>query len=191
MPGLHNMQNALAAISIATELNVDDAAIIKSLAEFKGVARRFQLNGEITLAQGLVTLVDDYGHHPREVAATLAALKQAWPEKRSVVVFQPHRYSRTRDLFEDFVSTLSTVDVLILLEVYPAGESPITGADGRALSRAIRIRGQVDPVFVENQEDLAQILVGIIQPGDVLLTMGAGNVGHIATQLPQQLQAMV
>ena len=191
MPGLHNMQNALAAISIATELNVDDAAIIKSMAEFKGVARRFQLNGEITLAQGLVTLVDDYGHHPREVAATLAALKQAWPEKRSVVVFQPHRYSRTRDLFEDFVSTLSTVDVLILLEVYPAGESPITGADGRALSRAIRIRGQVDPVFVENQEDLAQILVGIIQPGDVLLTMGAGNVGHIATQLPQQLQAMV
>ncbi|OQK17142.1 UDP-N-acetylmuramate--alanine ligase [Methyloprofundus sedimenti] len=187
MPGLHNMQNALAAITIATELNVDDAAIIKSLAEFKGVGRRFQLNGEITINQGTLTLVDDYGHHPREVAATLEALKQAWPDKRSVVVFQPHRYSRTRDLFEDFVNVLSTVDVLILLDVYAAGEESIRGADGRALSSAIRMRGQVNPVFVENSEDLAQILIGIIQPGDVLLTMGAGNVGHIATQLPQQL----
>lgn len=187
MPGLHNMQNALAAITIATELNVDDAAIIKSLAEFKGVGRRFQVNGEITINQGTLTLVDDYGHHPREVAATLEALKQAWPDKRSVVVFQPHRYSRTRDLFEDFVNVLSTVDVLILLDVYAAGEESIRGADGRALSSAIRMRGQVNPVFVENSEDLAQILIGIIQPGDVLLTMGAGNVGHIATQLPQQL----
>ena len=191
MPGLHNMLNALAAITIATELQVADVAIIKSLAEFKGVGRRFQLNGELALQQGMVTLVDDYGHHPREVAATLEALKQAWPEKRSIVVFQPHRYSRTRDLFEDFVNALSAVDVLILLEVYPAGEEPITGADGRALSRAIRIRGQVDPVFVENIEDLAQILVGIIQPDDVLLTMGAGNVGHIATQLPQQLAELL
>lgn len=187
MPGLHNMLNALAAIAIATELNVDDVAIIKSLTDFKGVGRRFQLNGEIAIPQGTLTLVDDYGHHPREVTATLEALRQAWPKKRSVVVFQPHRYSRTRDLFEDFVNALSAVDVLILLEVYPAGEEPITGADGRALSRAIRIRGQVDPVFVENIEDLAQILVGIVQPNDVLLTMGAGNVGHIATQLPLQL----
>ena len=187
MPGLHNMQNALAAITIATELNVDDAAIIKSLAEFKGVGRRFQVNGEITLNRGTLTLVDDYGHHPREVAATLEALKQAWPDKRSVVVFQPHRYSRTRDLFEDFVNVLSTVDVLILLDVYAAGEESIRGADGRALSSAIRVRGQVNPVFVENSKDLAQILIGIIQPGDVLLTMGAGNVGHIASQLPQQL----
>ncbi|NOR80668.1 MAG: UDP-N-acetylmuramate--L-alanine ligase [Methyloprofundus sp.] len=191
MPGLHNMLNALAAITIATELNVEDVAIIKSLAEFKGVGRRFQLNGELALQQGSLTLVDDYGHHPREITATLEALKQAWPEKRSVVVFQPHRYSRTRDLFEDFVNALSTVDVLILLEVYPAGEEPINGADGRALSRAIRIRGQVGPVFVENIEDLAQILVGIIQPDDVLLTMGAGNVGHIATQLPQQLAELI
>jgi len=187
MPGLHNMQNALAAITIATELNVPDAAIIKSLAEFKGVGRRFQVNGEITLNQGTLTLVDDYGHHPREVEATLEALKQAWPDKRSVVVFQPHRYSRTRDLFEDFVKVLSTVDVLILLDVYAAGEEPIRSADGRALSSAIRVRGQVNPVFVENSEDLAGILIGIIQPDDVLLTMGAGNVGHIATQLPQQL----
>ena len=191
MPGWHNMQNALAAITIATELNVDDAAIIKSLAEFKGVGRRFQVNGEIPLKQGTLTLVDDYGHHPREVEATLEALQQAWPEKRSVVVFQPHRYSRTRDLFEDFVKVLSTVDVLILLDVYPAGEEPIQGADGRALSSAIRARAQVNPVFVENSEDLAEILVGIIRADDVLLTMGAGNVGHIAAQLPQQLVELI
>jgi UDP-N-acetylmuramate--alanine ligase len=191
MPGWHNMLNALAAITIATELNVDDAAIIKSLAEFKGVGRRFQVNGEIPLRQGKLILVDDYGHHPREVAATLEALKQAWPEKRSVVVFQPHRYSRTRDLFEDFVKVLSTVDVLILLDVYPAGEEPIRGADGRALSSAIRARAQVNPVFVENCDDLAEILVGIIQPSDVLLTMGAGNVGQIAAQLPQQLEELL
>lgn len=191
MPGWHNMLNALAAITIATELNVTDAAIIKSLAEFKGVGRRFQVNAEIAFKQGALTLVDDYGHHPREVAATLEALKQAWPEKRSVVVFQPHRYSRTRDLFEDFVSVLSTVDVLILLDVYPAGEELIHGADGRALSSAIRARAQVNPVFVENIEDLAEILFGIVQPGDVLLTMGAGNVGHIAAQLPQQLVELI
>jgi len=191
MPGWHNMLNALAAITIATELNVQDAAIIKSLAEFKGVGRRFQVNGEIPFKQGVLTLVDDYGHHPREITATLEALQQAWPDKRSVVVFQPHRYSRTRDLFEDFVNVLSTVDVLILLDVYPAGEEPIRGADGRALSSAIRARAQVNPVFVENIEDLAEILVGIIQPGDVLLTMGAGNVGHIASQLPQQLVELI
>lgn len=187
MPGWHNMLNALAAITIATELNVADDAIIKSLSEFKGVGRRFQVNGEIAFKQGALTLVDDYGHHPREIAATLEALKQTWPEKRSVVVFQPHRYSRTHDLFEDFVNVLSTVDVLILLDVYSAGEEPIHGADGRALSSAIRARAQVNPVFVENIEDLAVILLGIVQPGDVLLTMGAGNVGHIAAQLPQQL----
>ena len=191
MPGLHNMLNALAAITVATELNVSDEAIQKSLVEFKGVGRRFQLNGEIALPKGTLTLVDDYGHHPREVAATLAALKQAWPDKRAIVVFQPHRYSRTRDLFEDFVSILSTVDVLILLEVYSAGEETVTGADGRALSRAIRIRGQVDPVFVEQTEELAEILAGIVRPNDVLLTMGAGNVGHIATHLPGELRQLI
>lgn len=191
MPGWHNMLNALAAITIATELDVADAAIIKSLAEFKGVGRRFQVNGELALGQGTLTLVDDYGHHPREIAATLEALKQAWPEKRSVVVFQPHRYSRTRDLFEDFVNILSTVDVLVLLDVYPAGEEPIVGADGRALIGAVRARGQVAPVFVENIDDLAHILVGIIKPNDVLLTMGAGNVGHIAAQLPQELTELL
>ncbi len=187
MPGWHNMLNALAAISVATRLAVDDDAIIKSLGAFKGVGRRFQLNGDIAIEGGKITLVDDYGHHPRELAATLEALHQAWPDRRSVIVFQPHRYTRTRDLFEDFVQVLSTVDVLILMDVYSAGETMIAGADGRALSRAIRMRGQVDPVFVENWQELPQILAGIVKADDVILTMGAGNVGHIAAQLPELL----
>ncbi|MGJ0430333.1 UDP-N-acetylmuramate--L-alanine ligase [Methylobacter sp.] len=187
MPGWHNMLNALAAISIATHLNVDDEAIINSLGAFKGVGRRFQIQGDLEMTGGKLTFVDDYGHHPREIAATLEALRQAWPDRRSVVIFQPHRYTRTRDLFEDFVKVLSTVDVLILMDVYAAGETVIPGADGRALSRAIRLRGQVDPVFVEDWEDLPQILAGIVKPDDVILTMGAGNVGQVATQLPQLL----
>ncbi|MBF6647123.1 UDP-N-acetylmuramate--L-alanine ligase [Methylobacter sp. BlB1] len=187
MPGWHNMLNALAAISIATHLNVDDEAIINSLGAFKGVGRRFQIQGDLEIAGGQLTFVDDYGHHPREIAATLEALRQAWPDRRSIVIFQPHRYTRTRDLFEDFVKVLSTVDVLILMDVYAAGEAVIPGADGRALSRAIRLRGQVDPVFVEDWEDLPQILAGIVKPDDVILTMGAGNVGQVATQLPQLL----
>ena len=187
LPGWHNMLNALAATTIATALGVDDAAIVKSLAEFKGVGRRFQINGDVDFAGGKLTLVDDYGHHPRELAATLEALRQAWPDRRKVVVFQPHRYTRTRDLFEDFVEVLSSVDVLILLDVYSAGETPITGADGKALSRSIRVRGQVDPVFVQNREDLATILAGIVEKDDVILTMGAGNVGQIAAELPQKL----
>ena len=191
LPGWHNMLNSLAAIAIATALGVDDAAIIKSLAEFNGVGRRFQINGDLNLDGGKLTLVDDYGHHPRELAATLEALRQAWPERRKVVVFQPHRYTRTRDLFEDFVEVLSSVDVLILLDVYSAGEAPITGADGKALSRSIRIRGQVDPVFVQNREDLATILAGIVEAEDVVLTMGAGNVGQIAAELPQKLQESI
>ncbi|MCQ8129385.1 UDP-N-acetylmuramate--L-alanine ligase [Methylomonas rivi] len=188
LPGWHNMLNALAAITIATSLGVDDAAIIKSLAEFTGVGRRFQINGDLEFAGGKLTLVDDYGHHPRELAATLEALRQAWPERRKVVVFQPHRYTRTRDLFEDFVEVLSSVDVLILLDVYSAGEAPINGADGKALSRSIRVRGQVDPVFVQNRDDLPTLLAGIVQADDVILTMGAGNVGQIAAELPQKLQ---
>jgi len=189
MPGWHNMLNSLAAIAIATRLNVDDAAIVKSLGAFKGVGRRFQINGDIDFDGGKLTLVDDYGHHPKEIAATLEALRQAWPERRSVVIFQPHRYTRTRDLFEDFVHVLSTVNVLILLEVYSAGEAPIPGSDGRALSRAIRVRGQVDPVFVDDLEELPTILARIAKANDVILTMGAGNVGHIAQQLPQLLTA--
>jgi UDP-N-acetylmuramate--alanine ligase len=187
MPGWHNMLNSLAAISVATKLGIADSAIIASLGAFKGVGRRFQIHGDLELKLGRLTLVDDYGHHPREIAATLEALRQAWPERRSIVIFQPHRYTRTRDLFEDFVQVLSTVDVLILMDVYSAGEARIPGADGRALSRAIRIRGQVDPVFVENWEELPQILAGIAKDDDVILTMGAGNVGQIATQLPQLL----
>ncbi len=187
MPGWHNMLNALAAIAVATKLEVADEAIIKSLASFRGVGRRFQINGDLPFSNGKLTFVDDYGHHPREIAATLEALRQAWPDRRSVIVFQPHRYSRTRDLFEDFVHVLSTVDVLILMDVYSAGESIIPGADGRALSRAIRVRGKVDPVFVEDREELAPILAGIVKEDDVILTVGAGNVGQIAMQLPELL----
>jgi len=188
LPGWHNMLNALAAISVATRLGIDDSAIVSSLRAFKGVGRRFQINGTIELAAGKLTLIDDYGHHPREIAATLEALRQAWPDRREVLVFQPHRYTRTRDLFEDFVHVLSTVDVLILLDVYAAGEALIHGADGRALSRAIRNRGKVDPIFVENWEELADVLAGIVKPNDVIMTMGAGNVGQIAAQLPSLLQ---
>jgi UDP-N-acetylmuramate--alanine ligase len=187
MPGWHNMLNALASIAIATRLDVDDQAITKSLESFKGIGRRFQLNGELALEDGHISLVDDYGHHPREVAATLEAMQQAWPDRRKVVVFQPHRYTRTRDLFEDFVEVLSTVDFLILLDIYTAGEDEIAGANGQALSRAIRMRGQVNPVFVKDHSELANILAGILQPDDVLLTMGAGNVGQIAAELPKQL----
>lgn len=187
MPGWHNMLNSLAAIAVASKLSVADTAIIKSLGAFKGVGRRFQLQGDVAIGDGKLTLVDDYGHHPREIAATLEALKQAWPDRRSVIVFQPHRYTRTRDLFEDFAAVLSGVAVLILMEVYSAGEAPIAGADGRALSRAIRLRGQVEPIFLENWQELPNVLASIVKADDVVLTMGAGNVGQIASQLPQTL----
>ena len=187
IPGWHNMLNSLASIAIATRLGVDDTAIINSLATFKGVGRRFQQHGDINITGGKITLVDDYGHHPRECAATLEALKQAFPDRRSVIVFQPHRYTRTRDLFEDFAHVLSSVDVLILMEVYSAGEAPIAGADGRALSRAIRLRGQVEPIFVEDWQTLPQVLASVVKADDVVLTMGAGNVGQIANQLPTTL----
>jgi UDP-N-acetylmuramate--alanine ligase len=143
----------------------------------------------VACAGGAITLVDDYGHHPREIAATLEAAKQAWPERRLVIVFQPHRYSRTRDLFEDFVDVLSSVDVLVLLDVYSAGETVIPGADGKALSRAIRMRGKVEPVFVQNREELPTILAALVRADDVVMTVGAGNVGQIAAELPQSLTA--
>jgi UDP-N-acetylmuramate--alanine ligase len=187
MPGWHNMLNSLAAIAVATKLGVDDYAIQRSLNAFKGVGRRFQIQGDFPVKNGVVTFVDDYGHHPRELAATLEALKQAYAPRRSIVIFQPHRYTRTRDLFEDFVQVLAEVDVLVLMEVYSAGEQVIAGADGRTLSRAIRLRGRVDPIFVEHWEDLPKLLAGIVHENDVILTMGAGNVGQIATQLPQLL----
>ena len=190
LPGHHNVLNALAAIAIATELEVDDAAIQHALESFQGIGRRFQVYGELATPRGQVLLVDDYGHHPREVAATLAAVRGGWPERRLVLAFQPHRYSRTRDLFEDFAQVLSEVDVLLVMEVYAAGEEVIPGADGRALCRAIRTRGKVDPIFVESVEQLAEALRGVLRDGDLVLTMGAGDVGAAAQQLPQQLQSV-
>ncbi len=187
MAGHHNVLNALAAIAVAQELAVQDAVIVRALAGFQGIGRRFQINGEVQTAKGKALLIDDYGHHPREVAATLQAIRAGWPGRRLVVAFQPHRYSRTRDLFEDFTMVLSEVDALVLLEVYSAGEEPIAGADGRSLARAIRTRGQVDPVFIENVDDLAHALAGVIQDQDIVLTLGAGNIGMAAAQLVQQL----
>jgi UDP-N-acetylmuramate--alanine ligase len=188
LAGRHNVLNALAAIAVAQELGVDDAAIQRALAGFQGIGRRFQLCGEIATAAGSVLMIDDYGHHPREIAATVQAIRDGWPRRRLVVAFQPHRYSRTRDLFEDFVKTLSEIDVLLLLEVYPAGEEPIAAADGRALSRAIRARGQIDPVFVDTMSDLPAVLRDILHDGDVLLTLGAGDIGAAAAKLPEQLR---
>ncbi|MGZ8215818.1 UDP-N-acetylmuramate--L-alanine ligase [Methylomagnum sp.] len=190
LPGRHNILNSLSVIAVAGELGIDDATIQTALLHFKGIGRRFQVNGEIPLGDGVVTFVDDYGHHPREIAATLDSARQAYPDRRLVMVFQPHRYTRTRDLFEDFVQVLSKTDVLVLLDVYPAGEKPIIGADGRSLSRAIRVRGQIDPVFVEKVSELGDLLPGIVEPGDVVLTLGAGNVGQVALELPQRFAAL-
>jgi len=187
LPGRHNVLNALAAIAVATELGVSDAAIQKALAGFQGIGRRFQMAGEVNTAAGKVLLIDDYAHHPREIAPTLAAVRAGWPGRRLVVVFQPHRYSRTHDLFDDFIQVLSGVDVLVLGEVYAAGETPISGADGRALSRGIRARGQVDPVFVEALDSLPAVLNDLLQDGDVLLTLGAGDIGSVAARLPAEL----
>ncbi len=191
LPGRHNMLNALAAICVATEMGIPDQAITKSLAEFKGIARRFQILGELRLAGGTIVLVDDYGHHPREIAVTIAAARVAWPARRLVLIFQPHRYTRTRDLFEDFVQELSAVDVLILLDIYSAGETPIAGAEGRTLSSAVRLRGQVNPIFVGDPNDLANISSSVLKAGDLLITMGAGNVGQIAAELPAQLATIL
>lgn len=188
MPGQHNVLNALAAIAVAHEVGVADSAIKNALNHFQGIGRRFQIYETVNLSMGAVMHVDDYGHHPREVEATIKAIRQGWPERRLVVAFQPHRYTRTRDLFEDFCMVLSHVDVLVLLEVYAAGEAPIAGADGRSLSRAIRARGQVEPVFVESIDDLPEALIGVLQNGDILLTLGAGSIGTTATQLADLLK---
>jgi UDP-N-acetylmuramate--alanine ligase len=187
MPGRHNVLNALAAITVACELGVEIAAIQQGLASFQGIGRRFQAVDGCMVGQRSVMLVDDYGHHPREIAATLEAVRAGWPERRLVLAFQPHRYSRTHDAFEDFVAVLSQVDVLVLAEVFAAGEAPMAGADGRALSRAIRARGQVDPVFLEQIEDLPRMLDDLVQDGDIVVTMGAGNIGLIAAGLAEDL----
>jgi UDP-N-acetylmuramate--alanine ligase len=185
LPGRHNVLNALAAIAVARELNVDDAAVARALAGFQGIARRSQGYGQLLSPAGHITLMDDYAHHPREIAATVQAARSSWPERRLVVVFQPHRYTRTRDLFEDFSQVLSEVDALVMLDVYPAGETPISGADGRTLCRAIRARGQVDPVFVDKLADLAGMLPGVLADGDVLLVLGAGDIGTLAPELAE------
>jgi UDP-N-acetylmuramate--alanine ligase len=187
LPGRHNVLNALAAIAVATELEIDDAAIQRALAGFQGIDRRLQVLGDVAGEFGRVTLVDDYGHHPTEIAATLEAARQAWPERRIVLVFEPHRYTRTRDLLDDFAQVLSTADALIVAEVYPAGEAPIPGADGKALCRAIRTRGLVEPVLLKSLDDLPQVLAGIARDGDVVLTMGAGSIGAAAHDLPAAL----
>ena len=186
LPGMHNVLNALAAIAVASEVGVPDTAIVKALNEFKGVGRRFQRHGEVALPSGgSFTLVDDYGHHPVEMAATLAAARGAFPERRLVLAFQPHRYTRTRDCFEDFVAVLGAADALILAEVYAAGEAPIVAADGRALARTLRVAGRIDPVFVENIADMPQTILDVARPGDVVITMGAGSIGGVPGKLTQ------
>jgi UDP-N-acetylmuramate--alanine ligase len=195
MPGHHNVLNALATVAVASDEGVDDKAIQRALSGFQGVGRRFQVYGDYLISpvdeqKQEVMLVDDYGHHPSEVEATLQAIRSGWPDKRLVMVFQPHRYSRTSDLYEDFVKVLADVDVLLLMEVYPAGEKPIPGADSRALCRSIRQRGSAEPIFIDGGQNLDEvmanvegILKNILQDGDLLLTQGAGSVGQIATRL--------
>jgi len=187
LPGLHNVRNALAAIAVADELQIADEAVIRALEGFEGIDRRFQSHGEVATNAGKVMLVDDYGHHPTEIAATIAAARSGWPGRRIVLVFQPHRYTRTFDLMDDFATVLSGVDALVLLDVYAAGEAPIAGADGRAMARAVRTRGVIEPVFVESLQDLPKALESIIADGDLVLTMGAGDIGAMATRLPELL----
>ncbi|HWD23009.1 MAG TPA: UDP-N-acetylmuramate--L-alanine ligase [Burkholderiales bacterium] len=184
LPGQHNVLNALAAIAVASELGISDHAILKALAEFHGVGRRFQRYGEVPAAGGgSFTLIDDYGHHPAEMAATLEAARGAFPGRRIVLAFQPHRYTRTRDLFEDFVRVLSSADALLLAEVYPAGEAPIVAADGRSLARAVRVAGAIEPVFVEDIAEMPDAVRRTAQDGDVVLTMGAGSIGNVPAAL--------
>jgi UDP-N-acetylmuramate--alanine ligase len=194
LPGDHNVLNALAAIAVATELNVDDAAIREALAHFTGVGRRFQRLGDVPIASnasnasnasaaGAFTLIDDYGHHPVEMTATLAAARGAFPGRRVVLAFQPHRYTRTRDLFEDFARVLSSADALVLGEVYAAGEAPIVAADGRSLARAVRVAGRIEPVFVEDIDAMPDVLLSVVRDGDVVITMGAGSIGGVPGRL--------
>ncbi len=187
LPGIHNVKNALAAIAVADELRISDKAVVAALEKFEGIDRRFQNLGDVRTKSGTVTIVDDYGHHPTEVAATLAAAKAGYPDRRVVLVFQPHRFSRTRDLMDDFATVLSDADALVLLDVYAAGEEPIAGADGRTMARAIRTRGVVDPVFVEKLDDLTAVLEDVLVDGDLVLTMGAGDIGAYAQSLPELL----
>jgi UDP-N-acetylmuramate--alanine ligase len=185
LPGRHNVLNALAAATLGWHLGVEPFAIARALEHFQGVGRRFHINGELPIDGGKVLLVDDYGHHPRELAAVIAAVRAGWPERRLVIAFQPHRYTRTRDLLDDFAGVLCEADVLVLTDVYPAGEAPIAGADGRALARAVRARGKVDPVFVEHPRELRAALPALLHDGDVVVLLGAGDIGTAAAELAQ------
>ena len=188
LPGDHNVLNALAAIAVATELELPDVPVVKGLAEFTGVGRRFQRYGEQPTADGgSFTLIDDYGHHPVEMAATLAATRGAFPGRRLVLAFQPHRYTRTRDCFEDFVKVMGSADLVLLADVYAAGEAPIVAADGRALARALRVAGKVDPVFVDDIADLAATIIEQARAGDVVVSMGAGTIGGVPSQVVELL----
>jgi UDP-N-acetylmuramate--alanine ligase len=191
LPGRHNVLNALAAIAVATELEIDDEAIRRALAEFQGIDRRLQTLGEVATARGRVTIIDDYAHHPTEIAATLEAARQGWPDRRIVLVFQPHRYTRTRDLLDDFAKVLSEPDALVVAEVYAAGEPPIAGADAKALCRAIRSRGRIEPVMLGSLEGLPRALADLVRDDDVVLTMGAGSIGAAAHELPRRLAAAI
>ena len=186
MPGRHNALNATAAIVIASYEGVKDKDIKSGIQKFSGVSRRFDVQGEFGVEGGSVLLVDDYGHHPTEVEATIKALRDGWPKNRLVMIYQPHRYSRTKDLYEDFVEVLSGVDVLLLLEVYSAGEKKIAGADSRSLCRSIRLRGKVDPIYVQKEADIHDVLQGLVRAGDVVLTQGAGSVGALAKEIAQK-----
>lgn len=183
LAGKHNILNALAAIAVATDEGIADQAIKEALAVFEGIGRRFEMLGEFDTGNGQAILVDDYGHHPTEVEATIAVARNNWPERRLVMAYQPHRYTRTRDLYEDFVRVLSQVDVLLLLEVYPAGESPIEGADSKALCRSIRQRGQLEPIYVADKDELPRMLATSLRDQDIVMTQGAGNIGQLAKQL--------
>lgn len=183
IPGRHNALNAAAAVAVATEDGVEDAAILRALASFEGTGRRFDQLGEFPCDQGTVMLVDDYGHHPTEVEVTIKAARAGWQDNRLVMIFQPHRYSRTRDLYEDFANVLEQVDVLLMLDVYSAGEEPIVGADARSLCRTIRARGKLDPIFVPSVETLPRVLANVLQMGDLVLTQGAGDIGKVAKKL--------
>jgi UDP-N-acetylmuramate--alanine ligase len=188
LPGVHNVRNALAAVAVATELAIGDDALKRAMAEFSGIDRRLQMLGSVTTAAGRVTFVDDYGHHPTELAATIAAARDAWPGRRLVVAFQPHRYTRTLALLDDFAQVLSTVDALVLTNVYAAGETPLAGADGKSLARAVRVRGAVEPIFIEELGELPAVLAQIMRADDVVLTLGAGSIGAAAAALPRALQ---
>lgn len=187
-PGVHNVLNTLAAISVAYSLDVDKKAIVSGLKNFQGIDRRFQVNGTVAIDGGDVIFIDDYAHHPTEITATLDAVKNGWPDRRIVTIFQPHRYTRTHDLFDDFSAVLGSIDLLIVSEIYAAGEKPISGADGRALCRAIRTRGHVNPVFIEDITKLHETLKDILKPNDLALTLGAGNIGLVASKLPEQMR---